>query len=346
MKNFLLISITTLFLACQPGKNDSDNNNTSHILPAVVTQRVAHDTDDPAIWVNRKDPSKSLVIGTDKGDDMGVGAIYIFNLDGEIVDTVNNIKRPNNIDIAYDFDLSGQPVDIAVCTERNTNRIRVFLLPEMTAIDQGGIPVFERDSLRAPMGIALYTPQTGRKVYAIVSRKFGPAEGYLSQYELYAEKGSVKGRWLRSFGKFSGVKEIEAIAVDNELGYVYYSDEGVGIRKYYAQPDSSNVELALFGKQRFKRDHEGIAIYKATDSTGYILVSDQQANTFHIYSREGSQENPHRHPFLKTAFLSTQESDGSDVTHFALNPNFPQGLFVAMSDDGTFHYYKWQDIAP
>ena len=36
------------------------------IKPVIVTEPVNFDSDDPAIWVNPKDPSKSLVIGTDK----------------------------------------------------------------------------------------------------------------------------------------------------------------------------------------------------------------------------------------------------------------------------------------
>ena len=43
--------------------------------------------------------------------------------------------------------------------------------------------------------------------------------------------------------------------------------------------------------------------------------------------------------------VSTNQSDGSDVTNVALNEMFPGGLFVAMSDDMTFHYYNWSDIA-
>ncbi|MCU0397977.1 MAG: hypothetical protein MUC73_07725 [Cyclobacteriaceae bacterium] len=37
-------------------------------------------------------------------------------------------------------------------------------------------------------------------------------------------------------------------------------------------------------------------------------------------------------------------SDGSDVTSRSL-PGFPMGLFVAMTDDGTFQYYRWEDLA-
>ncbi|ULT24625.1 hypothetical protein KUH03_37775 [Sphingobacterium sp. E70] len=42
--------------------------------------------------------------------------------------------------------------------------------------------------------------------------------------------------------------------------------------------------------------------------------------------------------------MATQ-SDGSDVVSIRLNDTFQHGLFVAMSDDKTFHYYRWEDIA-
>ena len=346
---FLLVSLAW---ACQTGQKEATHNSTLQettkniaIKPLRVTQKVANDTDDPAIWVNKEDPAKSLIIGTDKGNDDGIGALYVFDLDGSILHKVDSIRRPNNVDIAYDFELGGERVDIAVCTERYANAIRVFTLPDMKAIDNGGIPVFVGDSLRAPMGLALYTNPVDKKIYAIVGRKYGPKAGYLWQYELFARDGAVKGRLTRKFGQFSGIKEIEAIAVDNELGYVYYADENVGVRKYYADPDSSNTELALFAQKGFADDHEGISIYKKDGSSGFILVSDQQANRFHIYPREGSASNPHHHPRLKSVFLSTLESDGSEVTSTALNDAFRAGLFVAMSDDGTFHYYHWDDIA-
>ena len=65
-----------------------------------------------------------------------------------------------------------------------------------------------------------------------------------------------------------GVGDQEAIAVDDQLGYVYYSDEGKGVRKYYADPEKGNDELALFATTGFTEDHEGISIYQLTDSTG------------------------------------------------------------------------------
>lgn len=347
----VFISITTFlilvtsFFACKSNPAEKKIMVTQ-VAPIIITDTVAHNSDDPAIWINSKDLSKSLIIGTDKGKDGKDGALYVFGLDGkEIKDkTYKGLKRPNNVDIAYDLVLNTKLIDIAVCTERNTNCIRVFSLPDMKPIDNGGIPVFEGDSLRLPMGIALYT-DSKKNIYAIVSRKNGPAEEYLWQYRLIDNgDGIVTGLLVRKFGKFSGEKEIEAIAVDNELGFVYYSDEGVGIRKYYADPDSSNTQITIFASDNFKGDIEGISIYKKKNNKGYILVSDQQANQFHVFPREGTLQNPNEHPLLNTIKTSTLESDGNDVTSVSL-PNFPGGLFVAMSNPKVFQLYRWIDIA-
>lgn len=315
------------------------------IKPRIITEKSLKDTDDPAIWINPQDASKSLVIGTDKHVD---GALYVYDLQGKIVQRVDGLKRPNNVDIASGFSLGGKSVDIAVATERNGNRLRVYTVPEMRCVDKGDLVVFDGDSKRAPMGIALYKRPRDGALFAFISGKSGPKEGYLGQYRLEDDQsGRVKMTLVREFGAFSGRGEIEAIAVDEELGYVYYSDEQFGIRKYHADPDApdANRELTVFGTEGFKRDREGIAIYKTDKRTGYILVSDQQANQFRIFTREGVPGNPHDHQLIKIVEMETIATDGCEVTNVALSPLFPKGLFVAMSEGRVFHYYAWEDIA-
>lgn len=352
IKYTIILLILVALISCS---RNSDNkqavspDTTHHIIkPLYISDSVRYDSDDPAIWINQGDLAQSLILGTDKGGDTGDGALFVFDLKGKEIKEkrVSNIQRPNNVDVAYGLPFDGKNIDIAVLSERNTNSIRVFSLPDLKSIDDKGIPVFENDSLRLPMGIALYTDPSTNKIYAIVGRKTGPTDGtYLWQY-LLANNGNgvVKGKLVRKFGNYSGKNEIESIAVDNELGFVYCSDEGVGIRKYYAHPDSSNRELALFGTTGFADNHEGISIYKQNNGTGYIIVSDQQANRFHVFPREGTASNPHDHPELKVVKTSTVESDGSDVTSVSL-PGFPKGFFVAMSDDQTFQIYRWEDLA-
>jgi 3-phytase len=343
---FGLFGIIFLLHSCWPGADRSAQVG-EIIEPFLVTERLPHDTDDPAIWIDSLHPGQSLIIGTDKD---AAGGLYVFDLLGKI-DTqrsVAGLKRPNNVDVEYGLLLGGKKTDIAVVTERLTHKLRVYSLPDFRAIDQGGIEVFEGetgDGYRDLMGIALYRDPNGI-VYAIVGRKTGPQDGtYLWQYRLDDNgKGAVSARLVRKFGQYSGRNEIESIMVDDKLGYVYYSDEGVGVRKYFADSANGNEELALFGKEGFSVDHEGISLYETSDSTGFILVSDQGSNRFHIFPREGVAANKNMHPDIRVVQVQAKESDGSDITSFPLGASYPRGLFVVMSTDRTFHYYLPEKI--
>lgn len=360
--NSIIIICSAINILCFTSCNveETKDINCKVIKPVITTDSVKYDTDDPAIWVNTDDPSKSLIIGTDKDED---GALYVFDLEGKAIEekTVRNLKRPNNVDVEYGIMLNGVATDIAVTTERMAHKIRVFSLPNMDAVDNGGITVFEGEELNLPMGIALYKRPSDGAIFAIVSRKEGPVDKYLWQYLLEDDgSGNIKATKVRAFGKYSGLKEIESVAVDDQLGYVYYSDEQYGVRKYYADPNAPNAdkELGIIYTQDYLEDNEGISIYCIDDKTGYILVSDQSANKFRIYPREGTPEvidiedpednvpaRPHLHKLLKIVDISTNNSDGSEITSASLNEKFPRGMFVAMSDDKTFQYYSWADIA-
>ncbi len=318
------------------------------VKPRVVTEPVKHDTDDPAIWINRANPAESLILGTDKHAD---GALYVFGLDGKIRTdrVVRGLVRPNNVDVAYGLMVGGKPTDVAVVTERFAQRIRVYRLPDMAPLDGGGLPVFAGEAARDCMGVALYTRPGDGALFAIVSRSEfrAPKEGYLHQYRLVDDgTGTVRAVFTRAFGTWSGRKEIEAIAVDQELGYVYYSDENHGVRKYHADPAAEDAEdeLAVFGTDGFAEDREGISIYRTGPGTGFILVSDQQNNAFRVFPREGGAGRPHEHPLLASIDVAAIESDGSEVTHESL-PGFPGGLLVAMTNGKVFHYYAWADLA-
>jgi 3-phytase len=313
------------------------------LKPSIITQPTPNDTDDPAIWIHPTEASKSLIVGTDK--ETG-GGLYLYNLEGKIVHSYTNMGRPNNVDIAYGLKVGATKTDIVITTEREKNSIRIFSLPDLKPIDNGGIQVFVGEKDREPMGISIFTRPSDSAVFVIVGRKVGPSGSYLWQYELSASKNkNISAKLIRKFGKFSGKKEIEAIAVDNELGFVYYSDEQSGIRKYYADPaKNDNTELAFFGQNDFKSDNEGIAIYKKTETTGYILVSNQQKNSFVIYAREEDRNNKNLHQKIAEIPFSTVECDGADVTAINLGEKFPKGVFVAMSNGMTFHYYDWRII--
>lgn len=334
INNAALIVSSLFFFSC------AKTSKLPPIAPDVITEYTINDTDDPAIWIHPKDPAKSIVFGTDKETN---GAIYAFDLEGKIIEekTIRNIKRPNNVDLIYGFQLNDSTqVDVLAFTEREQQRIRVFSIPDIQPLDNGGFKVFEDETnieQKLPMGIALYKSPIDSTLYAIVGRKTGPKKNYLYQYKLEAESDTIKSTLVRKFGDFSGAKEIEAIAVDAEMGFVYYSDEMHCIRKYYAEPSKGNEEISCFGGDKFLKDIEGIAIAKMKNGEGFLIVSDQQKGQFNIFDRKTNE-------FIKAVNLSTLATDGCEVVSVPLNKTFKSGLFVAMNDTKQFYFYDLDRI--
>jgi 3-phytase len=360
------LAIATLLTAAALASCTADSDSEAAVtLPegvadvtaAVVTEQVAEDPDDPAIWIHPSAPEQSLILGTNKVEAPG-GALLVFGLDGKIRQTIGGLDRPNNVDVEYGLRLEGDTVDIAVLTERIQQRLRVYRIERdgsgLTEISsENGLKVFEgaTGDEAAPMGIALYRRPRDGAIFAIVGRKSGPATGYLWQYRLEDDgAGKVKATKVREFGGYSGKNEVESIAVDDALGYVYYSDEGYGIRKWTADPDDPNAEreLAHFGAEGFEGDHEGIAIYARDDGTGYIICTDQLEDNseYQFYAREGKQEDPHDHSELLRIIRGGADStDGIEATSANLGPQFPHGLLVAMNSGGrNFLIFRWDDV--
>ena len=325
-----------------------------------ATAPLPNDPDDPAIWVHPTDPSRSLIIGTMKVA-APAGAIVVFGMDGQIRQVISGIDRPNNVDVEYGFRLGGQLVDIAVATERFQRQLRVFRIDRENGrlIDLGGIPILadQKGEAGAPMGIAIYKRGRDSAIFAIVAPKEGPREGYLWQYRLSdGGNGRIAATFVRRFGKYSATtvrdeNEIEAVAVDDELGYVYYADEADGIHKWYADPDHPDAgrELAHFARTGFRGDHEGIAIYAAAGGTGYIVCTDQLDgdSEYHVYPREGAPGNPHDHS-REIAVLrgGADATDGLEISSRPLGPGLPNGVMVAMNSGAkNFVVFRWQDVA-
>jgi 3-phytase len=329
------------------------------IQPAIRTESVTDDPDDPAIWVHPTNPDRSLIIGTNKVK-APTGAVVVFGLDGKIRQTVAGLDRPNNVDVEYGLTVGGKSIDIAVAAERLKSQLRVFrIAPDGSGISDvtspGNTRVFadRMGEQAAPMGVSLYRRPRDGAVFAIVAPKNGPAEGYLGQYRLEDDgAGRVKATFVRYFGRFSGTGEIEAVAVDDALGYVYYADEGNGIHKYHADPDHPGAakELAHFGQTGFRADREGIAIYVGKYGTGYIVCTDQLAGSseYHIYKRQGEPGRPHDHnTLIKIVRGGADSTDGLEITSATLGPKFPRGLMVAMNSSGrNFLLYRWDDVMP
>jgi 3-phytase len=320
------------------------------IQPIRMTDSLPDDADDPAVWVHPFKPAHSLVLGTNKAR-APRGAIGVFDLNGRLLQLICGLDQPNNIDVGYRFRLRRRYIDIAVATERYASRLRIFQIDpqrcrliEITDFENARVFAGEQGERAMPMGIALYYNPRTQTIDAVVSRKAGPENGYLHQYRLVETRpGRVGVQFVRAFGRFSGRKEIEAVAVDSALGYVYYADEQFGVRKYHADAAHPHAEreLAHFATD-FKGDHEGIAIYAPSHGEGYLLCVEQRSGNscLHVYPRLGIQREP-----IAIIDIGTDKTDGIDATAQPLGKPFTDGLVVAMnSRERNFWFYSGSDL--
>lgn len=349
-KEIMSALIMLIFFFCTSvclGQNVLNNQLIPFIRETIATESVRTDPDDPAIWIHPKQSELSLIIATDKT--ARIGGLYTFNLDGKIIQHIENLDRPNNVDVIYGFRINETySIDLIVVTERLQERLRIYTvnintrqLYELTGRNTN-VFIGNVGYYAAPMGLGLYKRVNDGKIYAIISRKSGPVKNYLGQYELIWNNGTIDLKFIRYFGDFLGT-EIESIVVDSELGYVYYSDESYGIHKYNADPDTNQPEeIGLINATSlWEGDSEGLAIYTTSDKNGYLIITDQRSDgsVFHIFERQGMNA------YINSIKTNADRTDGIEATSHPLNENFPRGLLIAMNRvDKNFLLYDWRDV--
>jgi 3-phytase len=336
-------STTSVFLPLI-NKQLNNNNPIGKITASVETDPVPSDgdaADDPAIWVHPTDPSLSLIIGTDKK-----GGLAVYDLTGKQIQYLPD-GRMNNVDLRYDFSLSGKPVDLVTTGNRSADTIVAYRVNPQTrnlenVSGQGfkvGISVY---------GSCMYHSPVNGKYYVYVDSQSGKVE----QWELIDNSsGGVEGELVRTFEVGS---QTEGCVADDDTGDFYIGEENVGVWKYGAEPgdgDSRSKIDSTGSGGHLTADVEGLTIYYASGETGYLIASSQGSNEFVVYERQGN------HKYIMTFKVAAgngidavSETDGIDVTNFSLGPIFPHGLFVAQdgrNDDGNQNYklVSWEAIA-
>ncbi|MBD3376180.1 phytase [candidate division KSB1 bacterium] len=333
MKNIALLML--LFFA---GPNFAQNG----IEPAASTSPTSGYADDPAIWIHRSLPEKSVIIGTDKKT-----GIYVWDLNGKLVQHLPQETAVNNVDVRYDFNFNGSLVDIVAANLRNAGKLALFRVDPDYADSTVLVQILDKNSetndlQKDSYGFCLYRRPGDGTMYVFERPKY---DGELRQYHLFTDSMGVVNLFpVRDLNYPGGVAE--GFLADDELGYFYAPEEEKGIHKYYADPDSSSEALMLFATQdSIKGDREGLCLYFCSDSTGYLLLSSQGNSTVKIYDRKIP------HTFLGTVQLSDHEgkiglgTDGLDVTSFRGISDYPAGFMVVHDEDNSrYHLYDWRDM--
>ncbi|BAL85372.1 putative phytase [Actinoplanes missouriensis 431] len=200
------------------------------------------DADDPAIWINRADKRRSLVIGTAKN-----GGLRVYDLTGREVQAIATPEggRFNNVDVLTGFKLGKRTVDLAVVTDRGLDKLRIYKIEAsgLTDITAANVPLlFAKDEAEVEeqatgYGLALYDR------YAVVSRRHSTRLGI---FRLEEKNGKVTYRTTdtldlpRQFRLPNGTSwapcgepgedpQVEGMVVDAEAGVLYAAQEDVAL---------------------------------------------------------------------------------------------------------------------
>lgn len=350
MLRMLFIRTVAVLVVAMVSGLAAQTSNTIMIKPRIITSSVVTDADDAAIWTHPTDAAKSLIIGTDKGSSPN-GGLYTWNLDGTQKQWLS-MNRPNNVDVRYGFMLGNKSVDLAAVTLRDNEQVRIFeidpatrKLSDVTTLDSTNIL---NKMFKSPYGLTMYKRPDDGLMFIFVSSRNNDYKDKLRQIRLEDDgTGHVKGVFVREFGNFHNI--VEGMVADDELGYLYASEERVGIHKFYASALKGNTELIFFGAEDSlaNGNNEGVALYKCVNGTGYILVAHPETHSIKVYRREGEKNAPHQHLLLtRIQDDSLRAGDGLEMSSRVFDQNFPHGLLVWHNQAArNFRLYSWEDIA-
>jgi 3-phytase len=301
--------------------------------------------DDPAIWVHPSDPSQSVIIGTDKSN----GGLAVYSLEGRQLQYLNT-GEVNNVDLRYDFPLGNERVALVIASDRTNNSIAVF---RMNASNRQLSAVTARNN-RASFdvyGACMYRSASNGAFYAFVTEE---GDGSVEQFEIRPDGDGVTLNRVRSL---SLSDQSEGCVADDLTGVLYIAEEDEGIWRYGAEPNAGSDRRLIdstSGGGHLDADVEGLAIFYAGATDGYLIASSQGNDSYVIYDR-ASNAYIGTFKVQDGAVDAVNETDGLDVTNRALGPPFPNGVFVAQ--DGVnreangregrqnFKLVAWETIA-
>lgn len=307
---------------------------TTTVIPVLALQNPQDgDQDDMCIWIH-PDPSLSMVITSDKD----AFKLFVYDLSGDLIQTIPVPGQPGNIDVRYNFPLSGQLVDIVGYNDRDDDDVVIYIVdPSTRTLSLGG--VIDGGNWPSELyGFCLYRSPSSGKFYAFGSG----TNSQIRQWELVDNgDGSIGGIELRTWINGSG-GPTEGMVADDETGKLYAANENDGVYKYDAEPDDPNPSGQLVfpvGSNGLEADLEGVSIYYAANGEGYLLISSQGSDDFKVYERREP------HDFVLTFEVDGANStDGIDVTNVNLGAAFPRGMFLAHSGSSEVLVCDYGDL--
>jgi len=254
----------------------SDAITVSAVVETDPVMNFGDAADDPAIWVHPQDPELSVIIGSQKKH-----GINVYDLSGKLIQSRAD-GRINNVDLRYGFQLGDRTVAVVTASNRSTDSISTYIIDEETRTLVDVADGIIDTGMSEPYGQCMYkSAQTGL-IYVYVN----DTDGLVRQWVL-EDTGENKIRMI-PVREFNVGSQTEGCVADDETGDLYVGEENVGIWKYSAEPDGGNTRQLVDSVDEagnLTADVEGLAIYYGKNGSGYLVASNQGADSFALYER-------------------------------------------------------------
>ena len=289
--------------------------------------------DDPAIWRNRRNPAKSLVIGTDKQ-----AGIHVYDLSGKRL-SFTPAARLNNVDLR---EIGGRVIVAASDrAEIDAAKVSLFTLDTAAArlVPIGRFAVGPGEAY----GMCLWTRARDKALFGFIVLK----DGRIDQVAIDLSGAAPQVRTVRSMKLGT---QSEGCVVDDRTGQLYVAEEDVGLWRFDADPaaPTTATSIAKVDGTTLVADAEGLALAPAGRTGGYLVVSSQGDNAYTLYRLPGVTYAG-RFRIGGGAIDGTSDTDGIELMLGDFGPRFREGLFVAQDGDNApatqnFKYVDWAAV--
>ena len=353
----LLATLMALVASPAPADTPDPTYEALAVGETAPSGAVGDSIDDPAIWVDPADPTRSVVIGADHADD----SLTVYDLEGQRIQRLY-VDNVNNVDLRTGFSLGG--VTGSVLGTAGGSRLRFFRidpstrhLHDVTAVS-GGIKVV------GAHGICLYRSRLTSRYYAFVTSN---QTDTITQFELNGHAGAVSAQLVRTIDIHPRVADgrdapLEGCATDDIGGSLFVGEHDWHIWRYGAEPtdpagpgDRVMVDSTIAEGGHFAPDVEGMTVVKTPGGERFLIASSQGDATFIVYRAAAPYEFVRKVRVVRSATADgCDRTDGVEAVAVNLGPAFPQGLFVCQdnrnSDPGpgamNFKYVRLETVLP
>lgn len=319
MKRFAIpFVLLVLYFSC----GNKRTQDSTGVLHPVMTHEVLHYASGAVVW-DGGDNNLPLIIGTDNDAE---GALYAYNLKGDIVKKSVPLAFPQHPVVAEDIMVNGCIADAVITVEAQSGKVRVLRLPDLEPLDNGGIEVLGDEKEAVAGSVSVWTRPADKAIFVTIARTLA-GKDCLWQYRLLANSRGVSLSFVRKFGMADG--SVQSIVVNHESGYLYCSD-ALGIKQFAVDPALSRNDALSETECGVKNN---LVIY-SSGSKASLLASDEKGMAVLHLSDDGSiaYVNAVDQKFAITA-SSNIAVDG-----------FAKGIVVGLNDGLNFCCYKKQDI--